>query len=138
MKMRSITRIFFRPSCPLFHSIALNDTKYNYTLLCFNKPITLYIHKLTLTVLKVLHAKHKPKIIQYSDFNYFDNASFKVDLLQELSIQIVHPGKFEKYKYISSWVLNTHDPLKENMLHVTNLSSWINNEEKQLWLGLAF
>ena len=70
-------------------------------------------HKLTLTVLKVFYAKHKPKIIQYRDFNHFDNASFRTDLFQELSIQIVHPGEFEKFKYISSKVPNTHAPIKE-------------------------
>ena len=43
---------------------------------------------------------------------YF-NASFRTDLLQELSIQNVHPGEFEKFKYISSKVLNTHAPIKE-------------------------
>ena len=51
--------------------------------------------KLTLTVLKVFHAKHKPKIIQYKDFNHIDNAS---DLLQEVSVQNFHPGEFEKFK----------------------------------------
>ena len=30
-------------------------------------------HQLTLTVLKVFHAKHKPKTIQYRYFNHFDN-----------------------------------------------------------------
>ena len=79
--------------------------------------------KLTLTVLKVFHAKHKPKIIQYRDFNHFDNASFRADLLQELSIQNVHPGEFEKFKYISSKVLNTHAPIKEKHVDVTNLPS---------------
>ena len=40
-------------------------------------------HKLTLTVLKVFHTKHEPKIIQYRDHveNHFDNASFRTDLL---------------------------------------------------------
>ena len=49
-------------------------------------------HKLT-TVLKTFHVKHKPKIIQYRDFNHFDNTSFRADL-QELSLKIVLPGKF--------------------------------------------
>ena len=62
-------------------------------------------HKLTLTVLEVFHAKHKPKTIQYRDFNNFDNVSLKADLLQELSIQNVHSGDFEKFKYIFSKVL---------------------------------
>ena len=70
-------------------------------------------HKLTLTVLKVFHTKHKPKSIEYRDFNHFDNASFRTDLLQKLSLQNVHPGELEKFKYISSKVLNTHVPIKE-------------------------
>ena len=70
-------------------------------------------HKLTLTVLKVFLAEYKPRIIQYKDFNHFDNASFRAGLLQELSMQNVHPGEFKKFKYISSKVLNTHAPRKE-------------------------
>ena len=53
-------------------------------------------HKLTLTVLKTFHVKHKPKIIQYRDFNHFDNTSFRADLLQELSLKNVLPGNFQK------------------------------------------
>ena len=41
------------------------------------------LHKLTLIVLKVSHAKHKPKIIQYKDFSHFGNVSFTADPLQE-------------------------------------------------------
>ena len=37
-------------------------------------------HKLTLTVLKTFHVKHKPEISQYRDFNHFDNTSFSADL----------------------------------------------------------
>ena len=70
-------------------------------------------HKLTLTVLKTFHVKHEPKIIQYKDFNHFDNTSFRADLLQELSLKNVLPGEFEKFKYISSKVLNIHVPIKE-------------------------
>ena len=44
-------------------------------------------HKLTLTILKVFHAKYKPKIIQYRDFNHVDNAAFRTDLPQELPIK---------------------------------------------------
>ena len=78
-------------------------------------------------VLKVFHAKHKPKIIQYRDFNHFDNASFRTDLLQELSIQNVHPGEFEKFKYISSRVLNTHTPIKEKHVRC-NQSPFMNKQ----------
>ena len=76
-------------------------------------------HKLTLTVLKTFHVKRKPKIIQYRDFNHFDNASFRADLCQELSLRNVMPGEFEKFN------LNTKEKYlqRKNMLDVTNLSS---------------
>ena len=70
-------------------------------------------HKLTLTVLKTFYVKHKPKIIQYRDFNHFDNTSVRADLLQELSLKNVLLGEFEKFKYISLKVLNIHAPIKE-------------------------
>ena len=70
-------------------------------------------HELTLTVLKTFHVKHKPKIIQYKDFNHFHNTSFRADLLQELSLKNILPGEFEKFKYTSSKVLNIHDLIKE-------------------------
>ena len=70
-------------------------------------------HKLTLTVLKTFHVKHKPKIIHYRNFNHSDNASFRADLLQELPLENVLPGEFEKVKYISSKVLNIYAPIKE-------------------------
>ena len=50
------------------------------------------------------------KFIQYRDFNHFDNASFRAYLLQELSLQNVHPREFETFKYISSKLFNTHAP----------------------------
>ena len=56
---------------------------------------------------------HKSKIIEYRDFNYFDDESFTADFLQELSIQNIHSGEFEKFKHISSEVLNTDVPIKE-------------------------
>ena len=121
-------------------------------------------HKLTLTVLKLFHPKHKPKIIQWRDFNHFDNASpvdtgrkltihktfrrrpgcllnvlctfsfrsvstgsFRSDLLQELSIQNVHRGEFEKFKYISSKVLYTYGPIKEKHVRC-NQSSFMNKQ----------
>ena len=70
-------------------------------------------HKLILTVLKTFHVKLKSKIIQYRDFNHFDNTSFRADLLQELPLKNVLPGEFEKFKYVSSKVLDIHAPIKE-------------------------
>ena len=56
---------------------------------------------------------HQSKITEYRDFNYFDDESFTADFLQELSIQNIHSGEFEKFKHISSKVLNTDVPIKE-------------------------
>ena len=53
---------------------------------------------------------HQSKIIDYRDFNYFDDDSFTADFLQELSIQNIHSGEFEKFKHISS---DTDVPIKE-------------------------
>ena len=70
-------------------------------------------HKLTLTVLKTFQVKHQPKIIQYRDLNHSDNASFRADLPQKLSLKNFLPGEFEKSKHISWKVLNIHAPIKE-------------------------
>ena len=45
------------------------------------------------------------------DFNHLDNASFRADLLQELSLQNFKAGEFENLKYSSSKVLNIHVPI---------------------------
>ena len=65
--------------------------------------------------------------MQYRDFNDFDNTSVRTDLLQELSIQNVHPGEFEKLKYISLRVINTH-PLTEEKHVRCNQSAFMNKE----------
>ena len=51
------------------------------------------------------------------------------DLLQELSIQNVHPGEFEKFKYISSKVLNSHVPINEKHVRC-NQSPFMNKLRK--------
>ena len=77
-------------------------------------PLSVYetglpdFHQLT-----AFYVKHKPKISQYRDFNHFDNASFREDLFQELSLKNVLRREFEKLKYISLKVLNIHAPVKE-------------------------
>ena len=50
---------------------------------------------------KFLRTKHKPKTIQYINFNHFDNVSLWADLVLELTLQNVQPKKFEKSKFVS-------------------------------------
>ena len=96
----------------LIDPILINHTKSFHSSGLYERGLSDF-DKLTLTVLKTFHVKHKPKIIQYRDFNHFDNTSFRADLLQELSLKNVLPGEFENFKYISSKVLNIHAPIKE-------------------------
>ena len=70
---------------------------------------------------------HKSKIIEYRDFNYFDDDSFTADFLQELSIQNIHSGEFEKFKHIFSEVLNTNVPIKEKNVR-GNQSPFMNKQ----------
>ena len=111
-KLYNLKNLIKQPTCfkNLGNSICIHHILKNHPK-CFHsssvfETILSDFHKFTLTVLRVFHAKHKPKIIQYGDFNHFDNVSFRAVLLQELPLQIVQPGEFEKIKYVSSKVLN--------------------------------
>ena len=104
---------FKNPNNPkLIEHILTNHPKSFHSSSVYEKGLTDF-YKLTLTVLKTFHVKHKPKIIPYRDFSHFENQSFRADLLQVLSLKNVLPGEFEKSKYISSKVLNIHAPIKE-------------------------
>ena len=56
---------------------------------------------------KVFHAKYKPKIITYSDFNHFDNTSTFSGVI------FVYPEEFEKFKYISLKALDIYAMVNE-------------------------
>ena len=93
---------------------------------CFETGLSDF-RKLTLTVLNNFHAKRKLKTVQYRDLNDFGNVSFSTDLLQVLSIHNVHPGEFEKFKYMSSKIVNTHAPIKEKHVRC-NQSPFMNKQ----------
>ena len=57
-------------------------------------------HKLTFTVLKMFYAKQKPKIIKYRDYKDFNNITFRLDLLKELSLSKLRKGDFDKFKFL--------------------------------------
>ena len=60
-------------------------------------------------------------------FNHFDNATFRANLLHKLSLENFLRGKFEKFKCISSKVLNTHAPIKEKHVRC-NQSLFMNKQ----------
>ena len=78
-------------------------------------------HRLTLTVLKVYHSKHNPKIVQYRDYKNFTNEHFTRDLLRQLSFQNIQPNEFDKFKFIASKLLNSHAPLKQKYIRCNQL-----------------
>ena len=47
-------------------------------------------HKLTLTILKAFHTKHKSKIIQYRVFNHFDKTIFRDNVMFGILGKIQH------------------------------------------------
>ena len=107
---------FRNPDNPtLIDHILINHPKCFYSSSVYETGLSDF-HKLTLTVLKTFHVKHNPKIIQYWDFNHFDNTSFRADILQELPLKNVLHGEFENFQYIPSKVLNIHAPKKEKLV----------------------
>ena len=70
-------------------------------------------NKLTFTVLKMFYAKQKPRIINYRDYKNFNKATFRMDLLKELSLSNLQKGDFDKFKFIVNNLLESHAPMKE-------------------------
>ena len=95
-------------------------------------------HKLTFTVLKMFYAKQKPRIIKYRDYKNFNNITFRMDLLKELSLSKLKKGDFDKFKVIVSDLFESHAPMKENILEATKHLLRTRAFERLLWFGPNF
>ena len=73
-------------------------------------------HKLTFTVLKMFYVKQKPRIIKYKDYKNFNNITFRMDLLKELSLSKLEKGDFDEFKFIVNNLLESHAPMKEKYI----------------------
>ena len=78
--------------------------------------------KPTFTVLKIFYAKQKPKIIKYRDYKNFNNISFKIHFLKELSLSKLQKGDLDKFTFI---VINLLDKTKHLL--------WTRAFERLLW-----
>ena len=88
-------------------------------------------HKLTFTVLKMLYAKQKPRIIKYRDNKNFNNVTCRMDLLKELSsLSKLKKGDFDKFKFIINNLLESHAPTKEKYIR-RNQSTFINKSVRK-------
>ena len=70
-------------------------------------------HKLTFTVLKMFYAKQKPRIIKYRDYKNVNKTTFRMDLLNELSLINLQNGCFDRFKFIVSNLLESRVPMEE-------------------------
>ena len=78
-------------------------------------------HRLTATVMKVNFKKQAPKVIHYRNYKYFNNDSFRGDLLLQFykhGIQNVECDEIEK---IILDTLNRHAPLKKRYIRANNV-----------------
>ena len=87
-------------------------------------------HKMTITVMKVIFKKQKPKIIFYCNYNNFDKKSFKEYL--RLSLEAYDPSEFalKDFQNVCLTSLNSFAPLKKKYVRA-NQASFMNKELKK-------
>ena len=73
-------------------------------------------HKMTITVMKVIFKKQKPKIIFYRSYKNFENNSFKEYLTQSLERFKSSDFDFEDFRNTCLASLNKFAPLRKNIL----------------------
>ena len=67
----------------------------------------------------MFYTKLKPKIIKYRDYKDFNKTTFRMDLLKELYLSNLQNRDFDRFKFIVNNLLESHAPMKENMLDAT-------------------
>ena len=78
-------------------------------------------HKLTLTVMKMNYQKQVPKVIYYRNYKFFDNQSFRADLLKKVSMHgIYHDVDCKTFEDIFLDTLDMHAPLKKRYIRANN------------------
>ena len=64
----------------------------------------------------MFYAKQKPKIIKYSDYKNFNNITFRMNLLKELSFSKLQKGDFDKFKFTVNNLLESDAAMKEKYI----------------------
>ena len=86
-------------------------------------------HKMTLTVLKSSFAKHKPRILHYRNYKFFNNSLFWNQVLNKLinsNLQISDKS-LKHFKETCLSVVNTIAPLKSKFIQ-GNQAPFVNKE----------
>ena len=67
-------------------------------------------HKLVVTVMKTTYKKSQPKIIKYRSYKYFNNESFREELIQIQANGNNRDESFENFTSSCNVILNKHAP----------------------------
>ena len=72
-------------------------------------------HRVTVTITKMTFEKLKPRIVNYRDYKFFDNARYRNDLLQEISSSYLefNDNGFSGFFDICLTTLDQHAPRKK-------------------------
>ena len=73
-------------------------------------------HKLTITVLKQYFPKLKPKVVNYRDYQNFQNNEFRAELDNEMSKHDLGNMEYQHFLNIFIDILNKHAPMKQKYL----------------------
>ena len=73
-------------------------------------------HKLTITVLKQYFPKLKPKMVNYKDYQNFQNNEFRAELDNEMSKHDLGNMEYQRFLNIFIDILNKHAPMKQKYL----------------------
>ena len=77
-------------------------------------------HRLTVTAMKINFQKQAPKILYCRNYNRFNDESFRIDLIQELSTQGFHNVQCNDFEDIIISALNRYAPLKKRYIIANN------------------
>ena len=69
-------------------------------------------HRMTVTITKMTFQRLKPRIINYRDYKFFDNARYRNDLLQEIPSSYLefNDNEFSGFFAICRTILDQHAP----------------------------
>ena len=87
-------------------------------------------HKMTITIMKAVFKKKKPKIIQYREYTKFSNTVFRSELMELLYIHDVNNIHYNDFDNLVMGSLNTYAPIKYKHIR-TNEAPFMNNEFKK-------
>ena len=92
---------------------------------CFQNTMAIDIgisdfHKLIITTMRATFQKHKPIIINYRKYNFFNNESFRDELMHEISRYGFRSVDCKTFKLLFMTLLDKHAPRKMRYIRANN------------------